>query len=620
MASQPMGMEIESSYPRAPPMGPQVPQMHHQPQMVQHQMGHYPGAPQPMMHPQSLPETPVMNNIAEEEDDQEPSQMSGEPPYQCKICGKGFAIPARLQRHHRVHTGEKPFKCEFCEKTFSVKENLNVHRRIHTKERPYKCNICGRAFEHSGKLHRHMRTHTGERPHKCEVCGKTFVQSGQLVIHMRAHTGEKPYSCEYCQKGFTCSKQLKVHIRTHTGEKPYECDVCGKTFGYNHVLKMHKMSHLGEKLYKCTLCEEFFNSRKALDRHIRDHSQSERPARKQKQSAKAKQVTPSPPAEMVLDSNSPASSSSPTSSLESDPMEHPLPFRDFRENTDGHSNSSHRDSPENYSSSSSCSGTDNYGSRSPGYVSDDSGRGVSPVSDTLSPPRSPDTAGSPLTPPHIMEGPSLAPGPNHMESYNMLLRRIYPGIAVPKPESTPAGHAPNYPSYNSSVEPQSYSKPKYAIFTTETGEKLTCPYDLLLCLQEKKEQGLLKERTLSIDQETLRRQQMQIEEHFIREENRRRREQSFIESVQRVLGALLGSERLERMGYPQSSVDEVLMRTLTLMGSQPCKEPSLSPMDRVKVNLRLLLECSVPDQDMWNKFGWRGKPIEDIVGEFLNFC
>lgn len=35
---------------------------------------------------------------------------STEPPYQCKICGKGFAIPARLARHHRVHTGEKPFK------------------------------------------------------------------------------------------------------------------------------------------------------------------------------------------------------------------------------------------------------------------------------------------------------------------------------------------------------------------------------------------------------------------------------------------------------------------------------------------------------------------------------
>lgn len=111
-------------------------------------------------------------------------------PYQCDVCKKTFAVPARLVRHYRTHTGERPFECEFCHKMFSVKENLQVHRRIHTKERPYKCDVCGRAFEHSGKLHRHMRIHTGERPHRCSVCNKTFIQSGQLVIHMRTHTGE----------------------------------------------------------------------------------------------------------------------------------------------------------------------------------------------------------------------------------------------------------------------------------------------------------------------------------------------------------------------------------------------------------------------------------------------
>lgn len=82
-------------------------------------------------------------------------------PYQCDVCKKTFAVPARLVRHYRTHTGERPFECEFCHKMFSVKENLQVHRRIHTKERPYKCDVCGRAFEHSGKLHRHMRIHTG---------------------------------------------------------------------------------------------------------------------------------------------------------------------------------------------------------------------------------------------------------------------------------------------------------------------------------------------------------------------------------------------------------------------------------------------------------------------------
>jgi len=59
----------------------------------------------------------------------------GEDPYPCTICGKTFAVPARLTRHFRTHTGEKPYTCEYCHKSFSVKENLSVHRRIHTKVR-----------------------------------------------------------------------------------------------------------------------------------------------------------------------------------------------------------------------------------------------------------------------------------------------------------------------------------------------------------------------------------------------------------------------------------------------------------------------------------------------------
>ncbi|XP_075149985.1 Kruppel homolog 1 [Haematobia irritans] len=217
--------------------------------------------------PMGIPKTPQIKPNAN-------AATNGGDPYQCNVCQKTFAVPARLIRHYRTHTGERPFECEFCHKLFSVKENLQVHRRIHTKERPYKCDVCGRAFEHSGKLHRHMRIHTGERPHKCSVCEKTFIQSGQLVIHMRTHTGEKPYKCpvEGCGKGFTCSKQLKVHSRTHTGEKPYHCDICFRDFGYNHVLKLHRVQHYGSKCYKCTICDETFKSKKEMEAHIKGHA------------------------------------------------------------------------------------------------------------------------------------------------------------------------------------------------------------------------------------------------------------------------------------------------------------------------------------------------------------
>lgn len=150
-----------------------------------------------------------------------PAAATSSDPYQCDVCKKTFAVPARLVRHYRTHTGERPFECEFCHKMFSVKENLQVHRRIHTKERPYKCDRCGRAFEHSGKLHRHMRIHTGERPHKCSVCSKTFIQSGQLVIHMRTHTGmlctnqrnlkfEENSSCKYFRLFFIRRKAVSM--------------------------------------------------------------------------------------------------------------------------------------------------------------------------------------------------------------------------------------------------------------------------------------------------------------------------------------------------------------------------------------------------------------------------
>jgi len=62
-----------------------------------------------------------------------PVAAAGDDPYPCTICGKTFAVPARLTRHFRTHTGEKPYTCEYCHKSFSVKENLSVHRRIHTK-------------------------------------------------------------------------------------------------------------------------------------------------------------------------------------------------------------------------------------------------------------------------------------------------------------------------------------------------------------------------------------------------------------------------------------------------------------------------------------------------------
>jgi len=50
--------------------------------------------------------------------------------YPCEFCQKRFPTPSKLHRHKLVHSGEKPYICTICLKGFTQKVHLNTHRKL----------------------------------------------------------------------------------------------------------------------------------------------------------------------------------------------------------------------------------------------------------------------------------------------------------------------------------------------------------------------------------------------------------------------------------------------------------------------------------------------------------
>lgn len=94
-----------------------------------------------------------------------------------------------------------------------------------------------------------------------------------------------------------------------------------------------------------------------------------------------------------------------------------------------------------------------------------------------------------------------------------------------------------------------------------------------------------------------------------------------IEKMRFLLAILLKKisdpERLEELGFDRRLIDDILIESIENSGREPCKDDELSVAEKLKRNVQILLEWTVPEKYM-EKFRKEQRSTEELLEELTS--
>ena len=243
---------------------------------------------------------------------------TGERPYQCVICGRGFAQKSNVKKHMTTHKvwplGHKTlpseeqdcsaapavrtlntkeslsqntqqvtlsvntsYQCQYCRENFKKYSELKTHIKIHEAEKHYKCTVrnCGKLFLDLDVFLEHTSLHQ-DKEYRCHICSKLFRDLNQLNLHSYTHitdeqTREKQFfQCSKCKNKYSSLEALDHHL--DTASHSFLCDLCDKEFASERLFRKHLSVTHSEGMFKCTVCKKKMKNEHYLKSHMMIHT------------------------------------------------------------------------------------------------------------------------------------------------------------------------------------------------------------------------------------------------------------------------------------------------------------------------------------------------------------